>query len=269
MQAAVPMRCQPKKGRFACAFRHCHQASASSSRAPYPPTQTNMSSVALARLRQGQGRCTQQLLSLVQWHQQQSAAAAAGGAQRGLADQAAAVQFAKERKGFENNLGELRKQWAKEREEREAAKAAAEAEARCAAAAAACSRLRRANVGCPVLLFILLNGCGGSTLNGVFYACKRMFSLLSSAPQTCAPLPVQPTLLAASAARDAIFRAGRHVKRAVRSVHSRTWRPKRSALQSTSSAWLWSGSSGCVHSWLPERKRFLWMQRVAVCSSGS
>lgn len=97
------------------------------------PTHTNMSSLALARLRQGQGRCTQQLLSLVQWHQQQSAAAAAGGSQRGLADQAAAVQFAKERKGFENSLGELRKQWAKERQEREAAKAAVEAEARCAA----------------------------------------------------------------------------------------------------------------------------------------
>ena len=96
-----------------------------------------MSSLALARLRQGQARCTQQLMSLLQWHQQQSAAAAAGGAVRGLADQPAAVQFAKERKGFENSLGELRKQWAKEREEREAAKAAAAEAARCAAAAAA------------------------------------------------------------------------------------------------------------------------------------
>ncbi|PRW33523.1 beta-mannosyltransferase 1-like [Chlorella sorokiniana] len=102
-----------------------------------------MSSLALARLRQGQGRCTQQLLSLVQWHQQQSAAAAVGGAQRGVADQAAAVQFAKQRKGFENNLGELRKQWAKEREEREAAKAAAEAEARAAREAARAQRAQQ------------------------------------------------------------------------------------------------------------------------------
>jgi len=83
----------------------------------------------LQRLRQGQGR-SQQLLSLLQWHEQ---ALAAGGGQpaRGFADQAAAVAFAKGRKGFENSLSELRKQWAKERQEKEAAKAAAEQAARC------------------------------------------------------------------------------------------------------------------------------------------
>lgn len=83
----------------------------------------------LQRLRQGQCR-SQQLLSLLQWHEQ---ALAASGVQpaRGFADQAAAVAFAKERKGFENSLSELRKQWAKERQEKEAAKAAAEQAARC------------------------------------------------------------------------------------------------------------------------------------------
>ena len=90
-------------------------------------------STALQRLRQGQGRCQQQLLSLLQWHQQQ---AQEGGLQqqRGMADQAPAKQFAKERKGFQNSLSELRKTWAKERLEKEAARAAAEAAARCAAA---------------------------------------------------------------------------------------------------------------------------------------
>lgn len=78
---------------------------------------------ALQRLRQGQSRC-QQLLSLVQWHQQ--AMGAAQQQARGLADQAAAVAFSKQRKGFESSLSELRKQWAKERQEKEQARAAAE-----------------------------------------------------------------------------------------------------------------------------------------------
>lgn len=160
------------------------------------PTHTNMSSLALARLRQGQGRCAQQLLSLVQWHQQQSAAAAAGGAQRGLADQTAAVQFAKERKGFENSLGELRKQWAKERQEREAAKAAAEAEARCAAAARRRRRLHlTACCGCGcsccllcfwVVLAALRAGLKASTRSQHVQA---LFGRRPTAPLTCAPCP--------------------------------------------------------------------------------
>lgn len=81
------------------------------------------------RLRQGQGRCQQQLLSLLQWHQQAQAAGGVQGA-RGFADQAAAVKFAKDRKGFEGSLSELRKQWAQERQEKEAVKAAAEEAAR-------------------------------------------------------------------------------------------------------------------------------------------
>ena len=98
--------------------------------------------VALQRLRQGQGRC-QQLASLLQWHQQAGGPATAREQQRGAADQATA--FARERKGFERSLGELRKQWAKERLEKEAARAVAEAAERCAArrrsTAARCSAL--------------------------------------------------------------------------------------------------------------------------------
>ncbi len=81
--------------------------------------------MSLQRLRQGQGRCQQQLLSLVQWHQQAIAPEAAQQS-RGFADKPPAVQFAKARKGFQNSLSELRKQWAQERQEKEAAKAAAE-----------------------------------------------------------------------------------------------------------------------------------------------
>lgn len=88
-----------------------------------------MSTAALQRLRQGQGRCQQQLLSLMQWHQGQQAAGAAQQS-RGLADQAAANSFAKARKEFEGSLSELRKQWVQERLEKEAAKAAAEEAAR-------------------------------------------------------------------------------------------------------------------------------------------
>lgn len=74
------------------------------------------STSALQRLRQGQ---SSQLLSLVQWASQQQ--------MRGLASDARqAVEFAKKRKGFQGSLSELRKQWAAERQEREAARAAAE-----------------------------------------------------------------------------------------------------------------------------------------------
>lgn len=83
----------------------------------------------LQRLRQGQGRVQQQLLSLAQWHQQSQAACGAQAA-RGLADQAPAVKYAKERKAHEASLNELRKQWALERQEQEAAKAAAQEAAR-------------------------------------------------------------------------------------------------------------------------------------------
>lgn len=110
---------------------HHHRAAAALWREPPPPA---MSIAAVQRLRQGQ-RCQQQLLSLLQWHQQQSQAAAGAQAARGFADQPA-VQFAKERKAFEQSLAQLRKQWAAERQEREAAKAAAAEAARCAAAAA-------------------------------------------------------------------------------------------------------------------------------------
>lgn len=86
------------------------------------------------RLRQGQARCQQQLLSLAQWHAQQqgssAAAAASPGLQaRGAAGDAgkAAVQFAKQRKGFQGSLGELRRQWAQERREKETAAATAAA----------------------------------------------------------------------------------------------------------------------------------------------
>lgn len=82
----------------------------------------------LLRLRQGQGRC-QQLLSLIQWHEQ--AMVGAQQQMRGLADQAGAVAFSKQRKGFESSLSELRKQWAKERQEKEEARAAAERAERC------------------------------------------------------------------------------------------------------------------------------------------
>ncbi len=82
----------------------------------------------LQRLRQGQGRC-QQLLSLSNWHEQ--AMGAAQQQARGLADQAAAVAFSKQRKGFQSSLSELRKQWAKERQEKEEARAAAELAERC------------------------------------------------------------------------------------------------------------------------------------------
>lgn len=96
---------------------------------------------ALQRLRQGL-RCQQQLLSLLQWHQQ---AQAAGGAQqaRGMADQAAAVAFAKQRKGFESSLAELRKQWAQEREEQEAARAAQDKEERAVREVAKAQRAQR------------------------------------------------------------------------------------------------------------------------------
>ncbi|KAL4419827.1 hypothetical protein ABPG75_006925 [Micractinium tetrahymenae] len=100
---------------------------------------SSMSS-ALQRLRPGQGRC-QQLLSLLQWHQQ-----AAGGVQqqaRGLADQAPAVAFSKERKGFESSLSELRKQWAKERQEKEEARAAVERAERAAREAAKAQRAQQ------------------------------------------------------------------------------------------------------------------------------
>lgn len=82
------------------------------------------------RLRQGQGRAQQQLLSLVQWHQQAQAAGGALGA-RGFAEQPPTAKFAKDRAAYERSLSQLRKEWAQKRLEREAAKAAAEETARC------------------------------------------------------------------------------------------------------------------------------------------
>ncbi|KAL4435418.1 hypothetical protein ABPG77_006180 [Micractinium sp. CCAP 211/92] len=94
----------------------------------------------LQRLRQGQGRC-QQLLSLSNWHEQ--AMGAAQQQARGLADQAAAVAFSKQRKGFQSSLSELRKQWAKERQEKEEAQAAAELAERTAREAAKAQRAQQ------------------------------------------------------------------------------------------------------------------------------
>ena len=94
-----------------------------------------MSATVVQRMRQGQARCQQPLLSLLHWHQQQlQLVQAADGAAahhgphlaRGFADQAAAFNFAKERKDVQRSLGELRKQWAQERQEREGARAVAE-----------------------------------------------------------------------------------------------------------------------------------------------
>ncbi|PSC70078.1 Lysophospholipid acyltransferase LPCAT4 [Micractinium conductrix] len=96
--------------------------------ARHPCSMTSTS--ALQRLRQGQ---SSQLLSLVQWASQQQ--------MRGLASDARqAVEFAKKRKGFQGSLSELRKQWAAERQEREAARAAAELAEREARAAAKAQR---------------------------------------------------------------------------------------------------------------------------------
>lgn len=94
----------------------------------------------LLRLRQGQGRC-QQLLSLIQWHEQ--AMVGAQQQMRGLADQAGAVAFSKQRKGFESSLSELRKQWAKERQEKEEARAAAERAERAARETAKAQRAQQ------------------------------------------------------------------------------------------------------------------------------
>ena len=108
---------------------------------------------ALQRLRQGQGRCQQQLLSLLQWHQQAAVGSAPQPARGFAADQAAAVQFAKKRKGFENTLSELRKQWAREREEKEAARAAAEQAARWVAVAPAAAMAAGAHIHTQPLLY--------------------------------------------------------------------------------------------------------------------
>ena len=126
---ADPTCCRHRRWQHCDPFNPLHT---SFSRYPQLAATAISSMSSLQRLRQGQGRCQQQLLSLLQWHQQQTAAAALGGAQqsRGWADKAAAVQFAKQRKGFENSLSELRKQWAQQRLEKEATAAAAAQAAR-------------------------------------------------------------------------------------------------------------------------------------------
>ncbi|KAI3425223.1 hypothetical protein D9Q98_008991 [Chlorella vulgaris] len=95
-------------------------------------------SAALHRLRQG--RC--QLLSLVQWHQAQ-ACGAQQLQQRDFAAQAPDVQFARERKGFENELSKLRKQWADKRLAEEAVATAAAAKAKAAIEAKRARRMQQ------------------------------------------------------------------------------------------------------------------------------
>jgi hypothetical protein len=114
----------------------------------------SMSSITLQRLRQGNGRCQQQLLSLLQWHQQQpqpyEAPAPWQQHHRGFADKPDPKQFQKQRKRFDGSLSELRKQWASRLREQQAAAAAAEAAARCGAAAAAAVAYLSAAVGPPL-----------------------------------------------------------------------------------------------------------------------
>lgn len=186
--------------------------------APGPSSNKSSMSGTLQRLRQGQGRC-QQLLSLSNWHEQ--AMGAAQQQARGLADQAAAVAFSKQRKGFQSSLSELRKQWAKERQEKEEARAAAELAERCGGRAGKnstsqpgcclpCPVARRAatrHVSCFWQSIL-----GGAACSCWYWGCRHAAALQSTV--------------------DFVHSlAGRHVRPPRRSERSRTLQPRQRGWQ--------------------------------------